>query len=166
MHAYESALKEPSVSALAAQLADRFKYIIIDAPSSSVTVLKALISSSDSVLIPVETRNLSIKSLPIILNMIQNLRMLTKKDIKLEGILLTKMDCTSPAEREIRDKITASLPKDSVFKTIIAFDRQMEQASIDSIPVSLVNERKIPIGTYKDLAGEILSRHNHTGGDL
>jgi len=151
-------------SVLAETALTDYDYLLIDAPSGVGALSAKCIKVADSVIVTVEPGVLDIKALYYILDLIKDINLNQEKQILLEGILITKADFTLFQKRYLRDYLREKLPHDSVFKTIIAFDYQIELSLMNSIPVSLVENRKTPLGNYFDFAKELIEKHQ-SGSD-
>lgn len=148
-------------------LADGFDYLIIDAPAGVGGLVSSLLVASDSVIPVVLCRALAIKSLPLLLNLVNWIREHLNPDLVLEGVLMTMLDERSEVENKLSQEFRASLPDEIFFRTTIPFQDVFEKASIRSVPVGMLNEGQIAAKQYMDLAWEIKERdlrNRNTGG--
>jgi chromosome partitioning protein len=148
-------------------LAEGFDYLLIDAPAGVGGLVTSLLSASDSVIPVVLCRALSIKSLPMLLNLVKWVRDHKNPDLVLEGVLITMLDERSEVESSLSKEFRASLPEAIFFRTTIPYQGVFEKASIRSVPVGMLKEGQIAAKQYMDLAWEIKERElriRDTGG--
>jgi len=148
-------------------LSNGFDYMIIDAPAGVGGLVSSLLSVSDSVIPVVLCRALSIKSLPLLLNLVNWVREHKNPELVLEGVLMTMLDERSEVEGKLSKEFRATLPEEIFFRTTIPFHGVFEKASVRSVPVGMLNEGQVVAKQYMDLAWEIKEREltkQNTGG--
>jgi chromosome partitioning protein len=148
-------------------LAEGFDYLLIDAPAGVGGLVGSLLAASDSVIPVVLCKALAIKSLPMLLNLVNWVRDHTNPDLILEGVLMTMLDERNEVETALSQELQASLPADIFFRTKIPYLEVFEKASIRSVPVGMLNEGQAAAHIYMGLVWEIKereSRSQKTGG--
>lgn len=144
---------------------ENFDYILIDAPTGINNISSVLLANSQSVIIPINCRGLSIQTLPLFLNLIQRIRKRRGPKLHLEGLLINMIDNRSAKEIEIYETIRNLFPPSVVFKTYIPFDERFEAASTEGVPVISVADGAAPFHWFLDLAQELVERESsHTQG--
>lgn len=159
--------KNGRLSAGVKKLAEGFDYLLIDAPAGVGGMVTSLLVASDSVIPVVLCRALAIKSLPLLLNLVNWVREHKNRDLVLEGVLMTMFDEGSEVERELFKEVRASLPEEILFRTTISFQGVYEKASVRSVPVGMLKEGQDGAKQYMNLAWEIKERelcNRETGG--
>ncbi len=144
-------------------LSEGFDYTLIDAPAGMGGIVQAALRASDGVLIPADCQSLTLKSLPLFLNLIQQLateHSPRKADLRLDGVLISRFDERSPTEREIRDQLFGVIPEEAFFRTVIPFHEGFASASLMAAPAVLQPEFPEIARTYLDLALELREREN------
>lgn len=137
-------------------LKDDYDFILIDCPpSQSITTVNALVAS-DSVIIPMEPSLFNMQGLKNLSKTIKMIQKTFNKKLKVEGILLTRVDS--------RTKISESFRKEiKEFYSYKVFDTEIHQSSIivksqtNGLPVSLYDPRCKSTKEYRSVTDEILN---------
>ena len=99
--AREHRLKEKII-----EIKDNYDYIIIDcAPSLGLITLNAL-TSSDSVLIPIQCEYFALEGLGKLLNTIKSIQKVHNEDLEIEGILLTMFDTRLRLSNQVVEELS------------------------------------------------------------
>ena len=92
-------------------LKDRYDYILLDGSPSLGMLTINMLSSADSVLIPVQAQYLSAKGLEQLLTTISKVKRQINPKLRIEGVLLTMVDGRTNYNREIGDLIRETYGK-------------------------------------------------------
>lgn len=131
---------------------------VIDAPSGIGRLVETLLEVSHSVVVPVQPRNLTLKTLPSFLRAVQHVRR-RNPELRIAGVVVTMLDVEAAADRRAWDEIRAALPEDVLFRTAIPADELFEEASLRSAPVALVPGGQRLAGMFIQLALELRERN-------
>lgn len=149
-------------------LAAPFDYLLVDAPAGISGLVTSLLVASDAVIAVSLCRALSIKSLPLLLNLVRWVREYRNPSLLLEGVLLTMFNEQSQMEQQIHDEVQASLPKELFFRAAIPYLAPFETASLRAVPVGMLQDGREAANYYTNLALELKERElnrQQTGGD-
>ncbi|MBI5189160.1 MAG: ParA family protein [Nitrospirae bacterium] len=146
------------------ETASAFDYVIIDAPAGVGGIVTSFLSASDSVILVVVSRTLSLKTLPSFLNLVGWVKENMNPALRLEGVALTMIDGRNQSETQIFGELMDSLPEEIFFKTTIPYDESFEKASMRSVPVALLQSGHEAAKHYMDLAMELKQRELNQGG--
>lgn len=146
-------------------LAENVDYVIIDAPAGIGGLVNALFKASSSILIVLNSRILTLKTLPIILKMLTYSQK-DNPDLRLEGIIFTMMNKDNKDEIRMYKEFKKTFPEEVFFKTIIPHDSLFEKASFKSIPIGLLRGGQKAARPYLDLAMELKERELQTEGGI
>ncbi len=155
--AFEREARKGNVGKLIASLSESYDYTFIDASAGVSSVVTSLLSVSDSVLLPISCRIISVRTLPLFLKLIQKIRRNVNPALMLEGILITMAE-DMDAESEVFDEIVEHFPASVLFQTIIPYDDAFEMAGIKSIPVGMLEGGEEAAQAYMNLAIEFKTR--------
>ena len=155
----EEEAKKGNLGSLVRKLAADFQYTIIDAPSGIGSTVTTLMGISDGIIATVQTRALSIKTLPAFLRAYQWSRDNLNRSLRFEGVLLTMVNEGSLLERQSFDEVRKAIPAEFFFGTWIPNNPVFEEATMRSIPVALLPEGQAAARPYIDLALEIRNKH-------
>lgn len=137
-------------------LKDDYDFILIDCPpSQSITTVNALVAS-DSIIIPMEPSLFNMQGLKNLSKTIKMIQKTFNKKLKVEGILLTRVDSRTKLSESFRKEIKE-------FYSYKVFDTEIHQSSIivksqtNGLPVSLYDPRCKSTKEYRSVTDEILN---------
>lgn len=141
-----------------------YDYIIIDcAPSLGLITLNAL-TTSDSVIIPIQCEYYALEGLGKLLNTIKSIQRIHNPELEIEGLLLTMYD----SRLRLSNQVVAEVKKhfhNMVFKTII--QRNIRLGEAPSFGESIISYDATSRGAvnYINLAHEIIKNNNNGEGN-
>lgn len=143
-----------------------FNYVLIDCPAGMGSFVRAFLSVSNSVLIPLNMRNTAVRSLPVFLQFIEDIRNKYNAALTVEGILVTMLDFASRSEIEIFKTAKETLPTSTIFKTVINHDYIFEDLSLSGAACAMSRKATKAARGYFELALELHERKiNRIKGD-
>lgn len=155
---YRIAADETILKKRLESVADRYDYIVVDAPSSTNSVAVNAIYGSDLTVLPLQCESLAIKSLKRFLTSFTELQTrLTGRDLKLAGILLTMYDRKYEIHRRVSQQAYRVL-SDSVFETIIPRNEAVTEASASGKSVIAYRLNSVGATAYIRFMNELVDR--------
>lgn len=140
-------------------LKDDYDFILIDCPpSQSITTINALVAS-DSIIIPMEPSLFNMQGLKNILKTVNLIQKTFNKKLKIEGILLTRVDSRTKLSESFRKEIKEFYPY-KVFDTEIHQSSIIVKSQINGLPVSMYDPRCKSTKEYRSITNEILNNRN------
>lgn len=135
-----------------------YDYIIIDCmPSLGMVTLNAL-AAADSVIIPVQTQYLSAKGMTQLLQTVSRVKRLINPDLKIDGILLTLVDCrtnmTKTTIEALKDCFDGSI---KMFKTSIPIAIKAAEAAAKGESIFTYEPKCKVAYAYEQLAKEVVN---------
>lgn len=161
--AFEEEVRKGNVGKLISLLAQGFDYTFLDVPGGVGTLVVSMLKISDRVIPILQSRTLSVRTLPSFLKMIQWVIRNFNSDLQMEGILFTMVDQRSPLELKLLEDIKKSLREEIFLKTVIPFDEKFEKASMRSIPIAMLIDGQEAAHSYMQLAMELKERELLSG---
>lgn len=146
-----------------ARIKDNYDYILIDCPPSLGTMVDNALYASDSVIIPVECAFFAYDALTQMVKKINEVQMI--KDIKIEGILLTKLDNRNTLGFKMVEKVRYLFPT-KTFNTVISTSSHIQEAPMHGKSVISFSPNSRGSKEYRELAKEILANNNDGGRDV
>ena len=136
-----------------------YDYIIIDTPPALGNLLKNSLMASDYVIIPTETRKLSLKGIDDLMPTIKAVQAENKR-LKVLGILLVKYDDRAVLNRQIKDLLIdkAKAYKTVVFDTVIRNSIAVAEAQTMEQPLLEYAPKSNPCVDYINFTEEVLKR--------
>ncbi|MCP4151345.1 MAG: ParA family protein [bacterium] len=160
---FENEARNGSLGLIIQPLTRGFDYVIIDAPAGIGGIVSSLLSISDSYILAVNCRAISLKTIPLFLKLVKRIKTNHNSKLNIEGVLITMINNESEIQKEIFNQIKNALPMEVFFKTVIPYDDFYEKASLHSVPVALMPKGTESARPYMELAQEIKNKKN--GGD-
>lgn len=153
----EKEARKGTLGKLIRSVAKGYDYVFLDAPAGTSSVVTALLSVSDSVLVPVNCRVFAVKTLPGFLKLIRRVREKLNTSLRLEGIIITMVE-DKPSNHAVFEQITNSFPPTVLYETYIPYDESFEIASSKAIPVGMLPGGEDMAQSYMNLAIEFKKR--------
>lgn len=139
------------------QITDEYDYIFIDCPPSlGVLTLNAL-TSSNSVLIPVQCEYFALEGLGQLLNTINIVKKHFNPDLLIEGVLLTMYDSRLRLSNQVVEEVKKYFGE-KVFETLIHRNVRISEAPSHAKPVILYDAISTGSQNYMSLATELIKR--------
>ena len=137
---------------------DQYDFVIIDcAPSLGLLTLNAL-TTSDSVLIPIQCEYYALEGLGKLLNTIKSVQRIHNKNLDIEGMLLTMYDSRLRLSNQVVDEVKKHF-NEMVFNTII--QRNVKIGEAPSFGESILDYDSTSKGAenYLNLAHEVITKN-------
>lgn len=138
-----------------------YDYVLIDcAPALGISTLNALYAS-DSVLIPIQCQFLAIDGLTQLLNtirVVQKNQKVNKRELTIEGVLLTMLDKRTKAGWAIVNEVKEYF-QEGVFKTFITSNVAAQVAPTYGVPILTYQPKSSAATLYKSLAKELIENN-------
>lgn len=137
-------------------LKDDYDFILIDCPpSQSITTINALVAS-DSIIIPMEPSLFNMQGLKNLSKTIKLIQKTFNKKLKVEGILLTRVDSRTKLSENFRKEIKESYSY-KVFETEIHQSSIIVKSQTNGLPVSMYDPKCKSTKEYRSVTDEILN---------
>jgi chromosome partitioning protein len=141
-------------------LSDGFDIVLLDAPAGIGSVVRALLQASDGVLLVVNCRAVTLRSLPTFLELVESVGRDPAARLVLEGVLVSMFDADDPGEARALAELEELLPEGLLLRTRLPRSPAYEDASRRGLPLSLVPtpEAQAEARRFLDLALELRER--------
>ena len=140
-------------------LLKKYDYILIDCPPSLGLLTLNALTSSDSVLIPIQCEYYALEGLGQLLNTIRLVQQQLNTELEIEGVLLTMYDQRLNLSKQVSDEVR-SFFDDKVFETIIQRNVRLSEAPSFGKPALMYAANSMGAQNYLDLVEEILKNGN------
>jgi len=148
----------PKLGELFALAKERGYVVVVDTPAGLGPVVQAVLSVSDRVLVPLQCEPLALQTTSQIMKGIRAASA-RREQLRLEGIVLTMYDATSPISMRIAERVRSMLPPEMVFETPVPRTFATVEAFAAGQPVVLRSPDDPASAAYAALA-EALQRRN------
>ena len=136
-----------------------YDYILIDCPPSLGLLTLNALTSSDSVLIPIQCEYYALEGLGQLLNTVRLVQQQLNTNLEIEGVLLTMYDQRLNLSKQVADEVR-SFFDDKVFETIIQRNVRLSEAPSFGKPALMYAANSMGAQNYLDLVEEILKNGN------
>ena len=140
-------------------LLEKYDYILIDCPPSLGLLTLNALTSSDSVLIPIQCEYYALEGLGQLLNTVRLVQQQLNTNLEIEGVLLTMYDQRLNLSKQVADEVR-SFFEDKVFETIIQRNVRLSEAPSFGKPALMYAANSMGAQNYLDLVEEILKNGN------
>ncbi len=132
--------------------------VIIDTPAGMSGITGQVLRVSDYAVVPQQAEPLGLRSLPMVLDAIRQLRK-AGAPLELAGVLLTMVQADVPESQRLVQEVRTLLPGRLVFDVLIPRDPVFLKASSHGVPVSLLSRHPTAAAlAFDQLAAELESR--------
>lgn len=144
------------------ELKDKYDYIIIDCPPSLGLLTINALTSSDTVLIPVQCEFYALEGLSQLLNTIRLVQKHLNKDLMIEGVLLTMLDARTNLGIQVIEEVKKYF-QDKVYKSIIPRNIRLGEAPSHGKPIIVYDPKSKGAEVYSELAKEVIANDEKVG---
>lgn len=137
------------------EVRDDYDFVIIDCPPSLGLLTINALTSSDSVLIPVQCEYFALEGLGQLLNTIKIVRQHLNPELEIEGVLLTMYDTRTRLSNQVADEVKRYFD-DRVFSSVISRNVRLAEAPSFGKPAILYDATSVGAKNYLSLAREII----------
>lgn len=144
------------------KLKDAYDYIIIDCPPSLGLLTINALTSSDTVLIPVQCEFYALEGLSQLLNSIRLVQKHLNKNLMIEGVLLTMLDARTNLGLQVIEEVKKYF-QDKVYKSIIPRNVRLSEAPSHGKPIIVYDPKSKGAQEYHELAKEVMANGEKVG---
>ena len=150
--------REKIVKNLLKKIKDNYDYILIDCPPSLGLLTINALTTSNSVVIPIQCEFFALEGLTQLMNTIKLVKKHLNDEIDIEGVILTMKDNRSNLIQEVSQEIKRFFGK-KVYDTSIPRSIRLAEAPSHGKPIMMYDARSRGGVAYLDLAREFLIRN-------
>jgi chromosome partitioning protein len=151
----ENEARNGTFGMLLQSLASGYDYIILDSPAGVGGLPASLLSISSSVIITINCRVISLKTIPLFLKLIKDIKSELNPKLELDGVVITMYDEKKALEKQILGEIKKAFPPHVFFQTVIPYSEHYELASLHAVPVALMPNGLQAARPYLEMAMEL-----------
>ncbi len=150
--------REKVVKKLLDKVRDNYNYILIDCPPSLGLLTINALTTSNSVVIPIQCEFFALEGLTQLMNTIKLVKKHLNEEIDVEGVILTMKDNRSNLIQEVSQEIKRFFGK-KVYETSIPRSIRLAEAPSHGKPIMTYDAKSKGGVAYFDLAKEFLNRN-------
>lgn len=149
--------REQILSKKIGEVQDQYDYVFIDCPPSLGILTINALTSSKSVLIPIQSEFYALEGVGQLINTVQLVKKSLNKDLEIEGILMTMYDFRTNLSTEVFKEVKEYFG-DKVFKSTIPRNIRLAEAPSFGLPIVLYDEKCKGADAYLNFTKEFLER--------
>ena len=153
-----SVLKSQRLKEHIDKVKDDYDFIIIDCPPSLGIITTNALTSSDSVIIPVQCEYFALEGITQLLKAIMYTQANLNPNLTIEGVLLTMLDARTNLGLEVVEEIRSYF-KDKVYNTIIPRLIRLTEAPSHGKPIVAYDPKSRGSEAYLNLAKEVIKNN-------
>lgn len=134
---------------------DKYDYIIIDCPPSLNMLTINAMTTSDSVLVPIQCEYYALEGLSQLIHTVNLVKERLNPELDLEGVLFTMFDARTNLSMQVVENVKANL-KAKVYETMIPRNIRLAEAPSYGMPISIYDPKSAGAEAYMSLADEII----------
>lgn len=135
-----------------------YDYVLIDCPPSLNLLTVNAMVASHSVLVPLQSEFFALEGLSQLLMTIREIRASANPGLRIEGVVLTMYDSRNNLAQQVEADARENLGE-VVFRTVIPRNVRVSEAPSYAMPVLEFDTTSKGAQAYRDLARELLERH-------
>ncbi len=135
-----------------------YDFIFIDSPPSLSLLTLNVLTSANSVIIPIQCEYYALQGLAELLNTIRLVQQSLNPELSIEGALLTMFDSRLNLSKQVAEDVQSTF-SEKVFKTIIPRSVKLSEAPSFGKPIILYDVLSLGAMRYMELAKEIVARN-------
>ena len=136
---------------------EKYDYIIIDCPPSLSLLTINVLTSADSVLIPIQCEYYALEGLSQMLRTIDLIKQNLNPRVKVEGIVFTMYYIRNNLSQQVVDDVKQYVTE-NIFETIIPRNVRLAEAPSYGMPITEYDSKSMGAEKYRMLAAEVMSR--------
>lgn len=136
---------------------NNYDFIIIDCPPSLNLITINALTSSDTILVPIQCEYFALEGLEQLLHTIGLVKDRLNPSLEMEGVVFTMYDARTNLSMEVVEEVKKDLGE-NIYKTIIPRNVRLGEAPSHGLPIILYDSRSKGAESYRLLAEEVIEK--------
>lgn len=149
--------KETLLKSYLSKIRHHYDFIIIDCPPSLNLLTINALTTSDTVLVPIQCEYYALEGLNQMLKTVNLVKKKLNPSLVLEGVVFTMYDARTNLSLEVVESVKNNLNQ-NIYKTIIPRNVRLAEAPSHGMPINIYDTRSAGAESYRLLAAEVISR--------
>ena len=138
-------------------LRERYDFIIIDCPPSLNLLTINAMTTSDTVLVPIQCEYYALEGLSQLIHTVELVKSRLNPELEIEGVVFTMYDARTNLSLQVVENVKEHL-NENIYKTIIPRNVRLAEAPSYGMPINMYDSRSTGAENYRLLAAEVISR--------
>ena len=136
-------------------LRDKYDYIVIDCPPSFNLLTINAMTTSDTVLVPIQCEYYALEGLSQLIHTIDLIKERLNPKLEIEGVVFTMFDGRTNLSLQVVENVKENLDR-NIYKTIIPRNVRLAEAPSYGMPINMYDTRSSGAEAYRLLAEEVI----------
>lgn len=137
---------------------NQYDYILIDCPPSLSTLTVNALTTSDSVLVPIQCEYYALEGLSQLIHTINLIKQRLNNGIDIEGVVFTMFDSRTNLSQQVVENVRANFAY-NVFDTVIPRNTRLAEAPSYGMPIIQYDPKAPGAEAYRALAKELIKNN-------
>ena len=137
---------------------DQYDFILIDCPPSLSTLTVNALTTSDSVLVPIQCEYYALEGLSQLIHTINLIKQRLNNAIDIEGVVFTMYDSRTNLSQQVVENVRANFAY-NVFDTVIPRNTRLAEAPSYGMPIIMYDPKAPGAEAYRSLAKELIKKN-------
>ena len=139
------------------KIKDNYDFIIIDCPPALSMLTINAMTTSDSVIVPIQCEYYALEGLSQLMHTIELVQDRLNPKLEMEGVVFTMYDARTNLSLQVVENVKDIL-KQNIYKTIIPRNVRLAEAPSYGMPINYYDKRSTGAESYRLLADEVIHR--------
>ena len=136
---------------------DRYDYIIIDCPPSLSLLTVNVMTTADSVLVPIQCEYYALEGLSQLIHTVNLVKERLNPNLEMEGVVFTMYDSRTNLSAQVVENVKSHLNQ-KVYRTVIPRNIRLAEAPSYGQPINIYDPKSAGAESYLALAEEVIDR--------
>lgn len=136
---------------------EKYDFIIIDCPPALSMLTINAMTTSDSVLVPIQCEYYALEGLSQLIHTIELVQERLNPELEIEGVIFTMYDARTNLSLQVVENVKDNLNQ-NIYKTIIPRNVRLAEAPSYGMPINLYDPKSKGTESYLLLAEEVINK--------
>lgn len=136
---------------------EKYDFIIIDCPPALSMLTINAMTTSDSVLVPIQCEYYALEGLSQLIHTIELVQERLNPELEIEGVVFTMFDARTNLSLQVVENVKDNLNQ-NIYKTIIPRNVRLAEAPSYGMPINLYDPKSKGTESYLLLAEEVINK--------
>ena len=136
---------------------EKYDFIIIDCPPALSMLTINAMTTSDSVLVPIQCEYYALEGLSQLIHTIELVQERLNPELEIEGVVFTMYDARTNLSLQVVENVKDNLDQ-NIYKTIIPRNVRLAEAPSYGMPINLYDPKSKGTESYLLLAEEVINK--------
>ena len=141
------------------KIKDNYDFIIIDCPPALSMLTINAMTTSDSVIVPIQCEYYALEGLSQLMHTIELVQDRLNPKLEMEGVVFTMYDARTNLSLQVVENVKDNLNQ-NIYKTIIPRNVRLAEAPSYGMPINMYDSRSAGAEAYRYLAEEVIEKED------